>query len=311
MVSLSAPGRPAHDDVHPGAFPARRTLERTLVAPYRNQRAAALPARLSRSWLLTSAADPSLFPRALASEADSVVLDIEDAVPAEGKDEARQNVVDAFNAGASAWVRINDITTPYWEKDLAELSRCGHLRGIVLAKTEHPDHITKTAMMAPAGTPVVALIESAVGIMNAYDIARAPGVFRLAFGVGDFRRDTGASADPLALAFARSTLVVASRVGELPGPIDGPTLGATGEELAAACEVTHSMGMTGKLCLDPDQTDGINRNLAPSEQEIRWARELIEEHDSGHTVGDGSYLPRLARARKVSELAQTYGLWNR
>ena len=281
------------------------------MAPYRNQRAAALPARLSRSWLLTSAADPSVFPAALASEADSVVFDIEDAIPAEGKDQARQNVVEAFEAGASAWVRINDITTPYWEQDLAALSRVGHLRGIMLAKTEHPDHITKTAMMAPAGTPVVALIESAVGIMNANDIARAPGVFRLAFGVGDFRRDTGVSADPLALAFARSSLVVASRVGELPGPIDGPTLGASEEGLAEACAVTQSMGMTGKLCLDPQQTDGINRHLAPSEQEITWARELITQHDSGQVVGVGSCLPRLARARKVSELAQTYGLWNR
>ncbi|ALU40942.1 aldolase [Kocuria flava] len=281
------------------------------MSPYRNQRAAALPARLSRSWLLVSATDPSAFPAALASEADSVIFDLEDAVPAEGKEQARHDVVEALNAGASAWVRINDISTPYWEEDLAALSRVEHLRGIVLAKTEHPDHITKTAMMAAAGTPVVALIESAVGLVNANDIARAPGVFRLAFGVGDFRRDTGTSADPMALAFARSTLVVASRVGELPGPIDGPSVGAAGEELAAACEVTHSMGMTGKLCLDPAQTDGINRALAPSDQEITWARELIAKHDAGATVGDGSYLPRLARARKVSELAQTYGLWNR
>ena len=138
--------------------PRRRLLGKVSpLAPDRNQRAAALPARLSRSWLLTSAADPSVFPTALASEADSVVFDIEDAIPAEGKDQARQNVVEAFEAGASAWVRINDITTPFWEQDLAALSRVGHLRGIMLAKTEHPDHITKTAMMAPAGTPVVAL----------------------------------------------------------------------------------------------------------------------------------------------------------
>ena len=280
------------------------------MAPYRNQRAAALPARLSRSWLLTSAADTSLFAPALAAEADSVVLDIEDAVPEEDKDRARTEMVEAMQQGVSAWVRINDITTPHWEKDLAALSEVRNLRGIVLAKTEHPDHITKTAMMSRAGTPVVALIESAVGLMNAYDIARAPGVFRLAFGVGDFRKDTGASADPMALAFARSTLVTASRVGELPGPIDGPTNGVLGEELAAACRVTQSMGMTGKLCLNPEQTDGINRALAPSEQEIHWAKDMIEQANSGHGGADGSYLPRLARARKVSELAETYGLWN-
>lgn len=280
------------------------------MAPYRNQRAAALPARLSRSWLLTSAADTSLFAPALASEADSVILDIEDAVPEEDKDRAREDMIEAMHQGVSAWVRINDITTPHWEKDLAALSEVDNLRGIVLAKTEHPDHITKTAMMSRAGTPVVALIESAVGLMNAYDIACAPGVFRLAFGVGDFRRDTGASGDPMALAFARSTLVTASRVGELPGPIDGPTNGVSGDELEAACEVTQSMGMTGKLCLNPDQTDGINHALAPSDQEIRWAREMIEQAESGHAGADGSYLPRLARAKKVSELAETYGLWN-
>ncbi|MGK4217465.1 HpcH/HpaI aldolase/citrate lyase family protein [Kocuria marina] len=280
------------------------------MAPYRNQRAAALPARLSRSWLLTSAADTSLFAPALASEADSVILDIEDAVPEEDKDRAREEMIEAMHQGVSAWVRINDITTPHWEKDLAALSEVDNLRGIVLAKTEHPDHITKTAMMSRAGTPVVALIESAVGLMNAYDIARAPGVFRLAFGVGDFRRDTGASGDPMALAFARSTLVTASRVGELPGPIDGPTNGVSGDELEAACKVTQSMGMTGKLCLNPDQTDGINHALAPSDQEIRWAREMIEQAESGHAGADGSYLPRLARAKKVSELAETYGLWN-
>lgn len=280
------------------------------MTPYRNQRAADLPARLSRSWLLTSAANTSLFAPALASEADSVIFDIEDAVPEEDKDNARVNMIQAMKDGASAWVRVNDITTAHWEKDLAALSEVDNLRGIVLAKTEHPDHITKTAMMSRAGTPVVALIESAVGLMNAYDIARAPGVFRLAFGVGDFRKDTGASGDAMALAFARSTLVTASRVGELPGPIDGPSNGVSREGLEDACKVTQSMGMTGKLTLDPDQADTINHALAPSEQEIRWAREMIEKANSGHTGADGSYLPRLARAKKVSELAETYGLWN-
>ena len=86
------------------------------MAPYRNQRAAALPARLSRSWLLTSAADTSLFAPALASEADSVILDIEDAVPEEDKDRAREDMIEAMHQGVSAWVRINDITTPHWRR---------------------------------------------------------------------------------------------------------------------------------------------------------------------------------------------------
>ncbi|MBZ4296417.1 CoA ester lyase, partial [Mycobacterium tuberculosis] len=76
--------------------------------------------------------------------ADSVVLDIEDAVPEEDKGRARGELVAAMQDGVSAWVRINDITTPHWEKDLAALTEVPNLRGIVLAKTEHPDHITKT-----------------------------------------------------------------------------------------------------------------------------------------------------------------------
>jgi citrate lyase subunit beta/citryl-CoA lyase len=276
----------------------------------RNSRAAALPAKLSRSWLLASAADEANFAPALASEADSVIFDMEDAVPAPGKAEARERVVEALSTGMTAWVRVNGIDTEYWADDLAALSKAPGLRGVMLAMTERPDQVTHTAMRLQAGTPVLALIESAIGIENATDIARAPGTFRLAFGVGDFRKDTGASDDPMALAYARSRLVVASRVGQLPGPIDGPAVGALGDDLKQACKVTASMGMTGKLCLLLEAADTINKSLSPSESEIRWAHELLEAHAAGAVVGDGSYLPRLARAEKISSLADSYGLWN-
>jgi citrate lyase subunit beta / citryl-CoA lyase len=276
----------------------------------RNRRAAALPAKLSRSWLLASAADEANFAPALASEADSVIFDMEDAVPVAGKAEARERVVEALSNGMTAWVRVNGMETEYWADDLAALSKAPGLRGVMLAMTERPEQVTHTAMRLHAGTPVVALIESAVGIENATAIASAPGTFRLAFGVGDFRRDTGASDEPMALAYARSRLVIASRVGQLPGPIDGPSVGMLGEDLLEACKVTASMGMTGKLCLLPEAADTINKGLSPSESEIRWAHELLSAHAAGAVVGDGSYLPRLARAEKISSLADSYGLWN-
>ncbi|WP_066302232.1 HpcH/HpaI aldolase/citrate lyase family protein [Arthrobacter luteolus] len=280
------------------------------MAPFRNSRAAALPAKLSRSWLLASAADESNFGPALASEADSVIFDMEDAVPSDGKAAARERVVEALSTGMTAWVRVNGIETDFWADDLAALSKAPGLRGVMLAMTEKPEQVTHTAMRLQAGTPVLALVESALGIENATAIASAPGTFRLAFGVGDFRRDTGASDDPMALAYARSKLVVASRVGQLPGPIDGPTVGTLGEKLLEACKVTASMGMTGKLCLMPEAADTINQGLSPSESEIVWAHELLEAHAAGAVVGDGSYLPRLARAQKISSLADSYGLWN-
>lgn len=189
---------------------------------FRNRRAAALPAKLSRSWLLVNAAKDEDFAPALASEADSVIFDMEAAVPDDKKAEARDKVVHALSNGMTAWVRVNGIDTDYWSDDLAALSATPGLRGVMLAMTEKPEQVTYTAMRLRAGTPVLALIESAVGIENATAIASAPGTFRLAFGVNDFRKDTGVSDDPLALAYARGKLVVASRVGKLPGAIDGP-----------------------------------------------------------------------------------------
>ncbi|WP_423816777.1 HpcH/HpaI aldolase/citrate lyase family protein [Rothia nasimurium] len=277
---------------------------------HRNERAASLPARLSRSWLLVSAAaSEETIAAALESEADSVIIDLEDGCPEEQKDEAREHTIEMLNQGASAWVRINGIESDHWAKDLEALNRATGLKGVMLAMTEHPDHVTRTAMMLPAGTPVIALIETALGMVNVVRIAKAPGTFRLAFGVGDYRRDTGVSADPIALAYARSQLVLASRVGGLAGPIDGPSVGKHGGDLLKDCAVTTSHGMTGKLTLDPGQTETINVGLAPSADEIEWARELLQKSEGDSVPKDGSYLPRLARARKVSSLAKTYGLW--
>lgn len=277
---------------------------------HRNDRAAALPARVSRSWLLVSAAaNEKVLADALESEADSVLIDLEDGCPEDLKDDSREKVVNLLADSLTAWVRINPIGTEHWKKDVKALNGLKGLRGVMLATTEHPDDVTRTAMMLAAGTPVIALIESALGMVNVVDIARAPGTFRLAFGVGDYRRDTGVSADPVALAYARSQLVIASRVGELPGPIDGPSVGKYDDALEKECSYTTSHGMTGKLLLDPAQAETINLALAPSEDEIRWAQEMLREAGGGNVPKDGSYLPRLARARKVSELAKTYGLW--
>lgn len=279
--------------------------------PFRNLRAAALPAKLSRSWLLVNALKPDLFSPALASEADSVIFDMEAPVPAEQKQTARDNVVDALSNGMTGWVRVNPPTSEHWAEDLAALTRVPGVRGVILAETEKPEQVTYTAMRLAAGTPVLALIESAEGIENATAIASAPGTFRLAFGINDFRKDTGVGEDPMALAYARGRLVIASRVGRLPGAIDGPPpAGSTAAQVVDGCRVTASMGMTGRLVLDMGHVDEVNRGLSPSSDEMSWAHELLEAHEHGAEMGDGSYLPRLKRAQKIAELADSYGLWN-
>ncbi len=70
------------------------------------------------------------------------------------------------------------------------------------------------------------------------------------------------------------------------------------------------MGMTGKLVLTVDQVNTLNEAMSPSEDERDWARQMLEAAEGGSEITDGSYLPRLARAKKIASLADTYGLWN-
>lgn len=263
----------------------------------------------ARSWLLVPATRPQAFSAAVDSEVDAVILDIEDAVAPAAKPAAREAVVSWLEAGNTAWVRINDATTSFWADDLAALAGVGTLAGIMLAKTESGSQVDATAARLPEGTRILALVESAVGLEAVAEIARADSTFRLAFGSGDFRRDTGMSDEPLAMAYPRSRLVVSSRAARLPGPIDGPTLTANDGILARDSALTVSMGMTGKLCMHAEQAHIVNRELAPTPNDVTWAHEVVEElgADGAH-VRDGSDLPRLAKALKIRAAADVFGI---
>ncbi len=262
---------------------------------------------LARSWLLVAATRPETFDAAAASHADAVVLDIEDAVDASKKESARADVVRWLSEGGRAWVRINDAGSDYWADDIEELRTAPGLQGVMLAKTELGGQVMDTYNRLGARVPIVALVESAIGIENAIEIARAKGVFRLAFGSGDFRRDTGMSADREAMAYPRARLVISSRVGGLPGPIDGPTVGSSHPILREQSATTVSMGMTGKLCLSADQAPVVNEVISPTRTDVEWAHEFLADFDArGRIVRDGSDLPRLGRARKIMQLAEAF-----
>jgi len=264
---------------------------------------------IARSWLLVNALKPDVFDRAHASLADEIVLDIEDSVDPSRKAEALENVVAWLKAGGDAWVRINDHTSEFWEQDCRALAGIETLKGVMLAKTELGIQVSATFDLLGGTKPVLALVESGLGIENAREIAEARGVFRLAFGSGDYRRDTGTSADEMAMSYPRSRLVVASRVGNLPGPIDGPTVGTSHPVLREKSEITVALGMTGKLCLDPDQTPVINEVISPTRSDVTWARNFIADFEArGRVVRDGSDLPRLGRAEKIEVLAKAFGV---
>jgi len=281
----------------------------TPSAPESTTRRDHIPAEIARSWLLVSATRTDQFEVAQRSRADQIVLDIEDAVDPKLKPGARGDVVDWLGNGGSGWVRINDRTTDFWSDDVDALSGVPGLRGVMLAKTESPADVTETFDRLGGHTPVLALIESALGIEEAVSIARARGTFRLAFGSGDYRRDTGTSADNLAMAYPRSRLVVASRIGNLPGPIDGPTVGSSHPILREQSQMTVALGLTGKLCLDPEQTPIINEVISPTQSDVAWARDFLDDFEArGRVIRDGSDLPRLGRAQKIDKLAQAFGV---
>ncbi|WP_375407035.1 HpcH/HpaI aldolase/citrate lyase family protein [uncultured Amnibacterium sp.] len=264
---------------------------------------------IARSWLLVNGSRPESFDTARASRADQIILDVEDAVDPANKDAARAAVVDWLGSGNRAWVRINDRSTPFWADDMALLAGVDGLDGVLLAKTEAAEHVTETFDRLGGAVPVLPLIESAVGIEAAVSIAGARGAFRLAFGSGDYRRDTGTSADDLAMAYPRSRLVVASRVGNLPGPIDGPTVGSSHPVLREQSQTTVALGMTGKLCLDIGQLPVINEVISPTPSDVAWARDFLADFEArGRVINDGSDLPRLGRAQKIEKLATAFGV---
>ena len=264
---------------------------------------------LARTWLLqppgSGGQDANPAP---SDRADAVVLDIEDGLPDADKDAGRRAVAAHLSSGVQAWVRINGVTTPHWAVDLDALATAPGLLGVMLAKTESGADIAATAARLPAGMPVIALVESAVGVEAVSDIARTPGCARIAFGLGDFRRDTGMSDDPAVLAYPRARLVIASRAAGLPAPIDGPTLRNQSRHLARETAVAKAAGMTGRLCLDAEHAETINRLLSPSATEIEEARTTLAHLDAPTGPYDGSVGPTRARALAVLDLAAKLGL---
>lgn len=259
----------------------------------------------ARSWLFVPGDRPERFDKAAASEADTVILDLEDGVAPEAKAAARRNVAAWLGEpGRHAWVRIAAASTTEWAEDLEALAPPPDgLLGIMLAKCEHPGEVAATIARLPM--PVVALVETAAGIESAAEIAHASGVVALALGVADLGRELGLGADPLAWAYPRSRLVVASRAAGLGAPIDGPTMRLDDPATVTAdAGRAREFGFGGKLCIHPRQAVAVNAALAPSDEEVAWAR-IVVGAASGAGGGavrvDGEMVdrPRLERARAI------------
>ncbi|CAN5333846.1 CoA ester lyase [soil metagenome] len=260
----------------------------------------AITTALARSWLIRSALSDEPF----LGPTDRLVIDLEDSILPTQKLSARESLRGFLSDGRTAWVRVNDARSGFWASDLEVIRSVSGVKGIVLSKTESAHQVAETRRRLACALPIVALVETARGIEKAAEIASARGVTRIAFGSGDYRRDTGAADDTLAMAYPRSRLVVASRLAGLPGPIDGPSISTDVEALSESCRQAALLGMTGKLHLDASQSGQINSAFSPSRAELEEARAILREH--GPSIQDASSPARAAGAAAL--ILRTIGL---
>ncbi|MEO6973968.1 MAG: CoA ester lyase [Rhodoferax sp.] len=239
------------------------------------------PMTHTRTYLFVPGTRPERFAKALASGADAVVLDLEDAVAAADKAAARDIIANWLRSAtpgdcARIVVRVNDATSTWFEGDLKALRDAGATQ-ILLPKAEHAHQIEAVRGTLPGAT-VLALIESARGVANVELVAEAPGVSRLVFGTLDFALDLDMdiTTDATGLGYAAARIAIASRVAGLASPVAGVTPQIDDEaRLLADLAAARHQGFGAKLCIHPRQVAPIHRALRPDAQALEWARRVL------------------------------------
>lgn len=264
---------------------------------------------------------PARFDKALASGADGIVLDLEDAVSVFEKDTARDAVFNWLRQGAARvrpsgaplhCLRLNARQSPFFEADEAALGQA--LRAhqgpdlLVLPKVESPDDITacmdKWATFSAPLPPLLALIETAVGLEQVERIARHPAVAGLGFGAADLSADMGCEMSWEAMLYARGRVAHAAALGRV-ALLDVPHLDLNDEEgLRAQALRAKAMGFTGKFAIHPRQVGPTRECFTPSESQIASARMIVDAAARGQgqvCVVDGRMVdePVVQSARRI------------
>jgi citrate lyase subunit beta / citryl-CoA lyase len=211
-----------------------------------------------RSYLYAPGHDPRRLETAFDHGADVVVFDLEDGVPPDRKDEARELVAGALRKGP-AWVRINPVGTAASEADLAAVR--GLAAGLRLPKTSSSDD-ARWVLDRIAGIPLICSIESAQAMAAAPAIAAVPGVRTLSLGGRDLTVDLGCADTWVELLAARSALVAACRAAGIAGPVDSVYYAVDQDGLREAAKAARDLGFSGKSTLWPGQVAAINDEFA-------------------------------------------------
>jgi citrate lyase subunit beta/citryl-CoA lyase len=277
--------------------------------------------RIWRSMLYVPANVPRFVAKAPTAGADAVILDLEDSVPADRKEEARAALAEAVptarSGGADVLVRINR-PLPLAVADMQAVIAAG-ADGILLTKTLGPDHVALAAEMlaeAPRPMRIIPMIETAAALPRMEAIARASRlVAGLLIGAEDLATDCNAAADDELLALAKRQMVLAACAA---GVAPFGTLGTVAdyrdpEKVRALIARSKRSGLVGASCIHPSLVPVLNEGFSPSAEEVDLARRQLAAAEEAAREGRGSFSvdgrmvdePILIRARRT--LAQAAG----
>ena len=281
----------------------------------------ASPFRVRRSLLFVPAVRPDRYPKALATGADAVCIDLEDGVSFAAKDEAREQAIALFTdrapVRAEVSLRINDPTTELGMRDLDAIRdagirpdalmvpKCGGVDAIRVAA----DALAQTA----PNLPIIAQIETAQGVAAAETIGAAtPDVAVLFFGAVDYAADVGCRIEWDAILYARSRVVAAAAIAGVTA-LDTPFMDVPAlATLADESRRTRRLGFTGKAAIHPTQVAVIQAAYSPGTDEVAWARRIVAAYESqsgGVLLVDGKLIERpvIAAAQRTLAIAEAVG----
>ncbi|RQR53413.1 CoA ester lyase [Burkholderia sp. Bp9126] len=280
------------------------------------------PQPVWRSLLYVPAHVPRFVAKAAASDADALILDLEDSVPPENKQAARDALADAVPmlraAGRDVLVRANgplDLLVP----DLRAAVQAG-AHGVVLPKVRGGSHVEaidellgtleEGAGATPGGTRIVAIVETPQAFQAMDRIARAsPRVVAMMLGGGDFALNCESDAGADVLRVPKQLLIIAARAaGILPlGLIGGLDELRDLDAFERIARASAALGYAGATCIHPLQVDALNRAFRPDDDAVRDARAVLAAYEDARDSGRGALrvdgrmvdAPGVARARRV------------
>ncbi len=279
-----------------------------------------------RSVLFVPGNQPDRINKAMATEADVVIMDLEDAVPKEEKKMARSVVREKLNQNQNRkmWVRVNGPDTKWIRDDIEAVTTQG-ISGIMVPKLEKPNqaavvykYITECGEKQEFDLRelvFIPLIETALSVQNAYNIATASidsgNIFTLAFGAADFTADMGINMTDTGeeLNYPRAKIAVACRAAGIRPPLDTPYMIniKDTEGLEKDAQRARNLGFQGKLCVHPAQLEVVNDVFSPSQAEIEFAKRVIDAYERATREGRGAVQvdgklvdpPIMERARQI------------